>query len=314
MKTKLSFQTKKRIRQALREDIGKGDITTQALIPSHLRGRAYIKAKSNGILAGSEVVSEVFRAVDPGLRVKKHVSDGGRIRKGQKVFSLEGRAASILKGERVALNFLSRLSGVATLTRRFSEKVKGTKAKIYDTRKTTPLWRELEKSAVKAGGGFNHRFGLWDQALIKDNHWAALQNPVILSRRRRRRISGDRFFAEFTLEDVTPLRMTSEGLRMTLMRLRRQRKFIEIEVENVQGLVRVLPLRPDAVLLDNFSISNLRQAVQAAKAFRKKPLLEASGGVHLENARSIAKTGVDRISVGALTHSAPALDFSLTLN
>lgn len=283
MKPGISAKTRALIRQALREDIGRGDITTQALVPPHLQGRAYIQAKANGVLAGSEVVSEVFRAVDSHLKVKKHISDGGRIRKGQKIFSVRGRAASILKGERVALNFLSHLSGVATLTRRFVEKVKGNKVKIYDTRKTTPLWRELEKNAVRTGGGYNHRFGLWDQVLVKDNHWVAIKK-------------GDRHvFSSLCLSPFL------------------KHKFIEIEVKNLEELVSVLPLRPDAILLDNFSVSDLRRAVQMTKAFRKRPILEASGGVHLGNVQSVAKTGVDRISIGAITHSVPAVDFSLTL-
>ena len=280
MRTKLSNKTRVLIHEALREDIGSGDITTKTLIPPSLHGTAYIQAKENGVLAGGEVVWEVFRAVDIKLKVQQHVSDGGRVRKGEKVFSIRGRIASILKGERVALNFLSHLSGVATLTRRFVDRAKGTKAKIYDTRKTTPLWRELEKGAVKTGWGFNHRFGLWDQVLAKDNHWAALGKE-----------NGRAF-----------------------QRLKKRGKFVEIEVRDLKELVYVLPFKPDAVLLDNFSIPKLKIAVRIAAAFRNRPILEASGGIHLANISKIAKTGVDRISVGALTHSAPAVDFSLELN
>lgn len=279
MSIKLSAKTRVLIREALREDIGAGDITTQALIPAHLRGEAYIQAKADGVLAGGKTVCEVFHAIDPRLAVKRYAADGARVRKGKKVFLIRGRVASILKGERVALNFLSHLSGVATLTRQFVEKVNGTKVKIYDTRKTTPLWRELEKSAVRAGGGVNHRFGLWDQVLLKDNHWAAL----------------------------------AKGNGHAFQRLKMCGKFVEIEVQDLKALVYVLGLKPDAILLDNFSVLQLKKAVQVTKAFRKRPVLEASGGVHLGNVQSIAGTGVDRISIGALTHSVPAIDFSLTL-
>ena len=181
-------------------------------------------------------------------------------------------------GERVALNFISHLSGVATLTRKYVEKVKGTNAQIYDTRKTTPLWRELEKYAVRSGGGTNHRIGLDDQVLIKENHWRSITNDKVI----RRKINEAK-----------------------------KKKFTEIEVRDLNELRCVLPAKPHAILFDNFSLGKLKEGVQIAKRFHPTPVLEASGGVSLENVRAIAKTGVDRISIGALTHSAPAFDFSL---
>src|SRR3989338_5776396 len=173
---KISNRSHSLIRQALQEDIGKGDVTTNVLIPAALSGGASIVAKEGGILCGGSVVQEVFRTVDPRLNVSQKVSDGTHVSKGKKVFVIRCRVASILKAERVALNFLSRLSGIATLTRKFVLETKGTRAKIYDTRKTTPLWRELEKYAVRTGGGESHRFGLWDEVLVKDNHWIALSS------------------------------------------------------------------------------------------------------------------------------------------
>ena len=278
------------IRAAVREDIGRGDITSQALIPPDVVGEAYIEAKQSGILCGASVVSEVFRTVDSKAKVITKARDGGHIRKGQKVFLIRGRVRSVLKGERVALNFLGSLSGIATLTHEFVTKTRGTRAKILDTRKTTPLWRELEKYAVRCGGGENHRFGLWDEVLVKDNHWSVIR-PMLGK-------MGCRYFGD--------------RLRA---RLRSRRVPVEIEVENLKQLCHLSKgnFVPDRILLDNFSIHTLKGAVQMAKRFNRKISLEASGGVKLSNVRQIAKTGVDRISVGALTHSASALDFSLTL-
>ena len=274
----ISRRTRRLIRDSVHEDIGHQDITTQLLIQKQLMGEAFIDAKANGIVCGGAVVKEVFRAIDPTLKVQQKISDGASISKGKKVFRVSGKITSILKGERVALNFLSHLSGIATTTNQYVKKIKGTRAGIYDTRKTTPLWRELEKYAVKTGGGQNHRFGLWDEVLVKDNHWEAIKSLAPL-----KRVKG-----KVPIEvEVASLKQLSDLLR---------RDFI-----------------PDRILLDNFSVPVLKRAVQVVRKTRKKITLEASGGVTLKNVRQIAQTGVDRISIGALTHSVPALDFSLTL-
>lgn len=305
MRQPLSNRAKILIRAALREDVGRGDVTTEALVPTELRGEAVIEARSEGVLAGSEVVKEVFHTADRNVRVIARKKDGARFRRGEKVFLIRGRVRSILKAERTALNFLGHLSGIATLTHQFVRNVKGTRARILDTRKTTPLWRELEKQAVAAGGGGNHRFGLWDAVLVKDNHWAALSRHCeAVNKEKLKQSQG----TKATLETMRLLR---QRLKRFLAMTGKRRPFIEIEVDNLRQLVQVLPLRPDAVLLDNFPVMELKKAVRIVKAFRKKPLLEASGGVHLGNIKSIARTGVDRISVGTLTHSAPAMDFSL---
>ena len=281
---KISSQTHFLIQQALREDIGKGDITTRALIPSSAIGKARIEAKEAGILCGGPIVSEVFRQMDPKLKVFQRIRDGAKVRKGQIVFLLRGRIKSILTAERVALNFLSRLSGIATLTNKFVGKMRGAKAKILDTRKTTPLWRELERYAVRCGGGQNHRFGLWDEILVKDNHW----------------------------QFVKSAQKMSHALQLT----KRKGIPVEIEVAGLRQLERLLNQKfvPNRILLDNFSVSDLKKAVRMTRRARPKLLLEASGGITLSNVRQIAKIGVDRISIGALTHSAPALDFSLEIS
>ena len=287
---RISSRTRRLIQAAVREDVGQGDITSQALIPPGAVGEAYIEAKQSGTLCGAGVVSEVFRAVDPKTKVVIKARDGVPIRRRQKVFLIRGRVQSILKGERVALNFLGGLSGIATLTRKFVNQARGTRAKILDTRKTTPLWRELEKYAVRCGGGKNHRFGLWDEVLVKDNHWSAIR-PMLVK-------TGCQYFGD---------RLRAQ--------LRRRPVPVEIEVENLKQLRHLLGGRfvPNRVLLDNFSIRELRKAVQMVKRLSRRILLEASGGANLSNVRQIAKTGVHRISIGALTHSPAALDFSLTL-
>lgn len=286
----LSKRTRLLIRKALREDIGRGDVTTRAIIPFHLMGGARIVAKASGMMCGGPVVAEVFRAVDSRLKIAQRVHDGSRIAKGGEVFVIQGRIASILKAERVALNFLGRLSGIATLTRRYVEQTKGTRARIFDTRKTTPLWREIEKYAVRCGGGHNHRQGLFDEVLIKDNHWKAIWHLLDESR--------CRYF----------------GAKMGPL-IRRARIPVEVEVDNVRSLEHLLegPLFPDRILLDHFTISQLRKAVSIARKCPRQIELEASGNISPANVRAIAKTGVQRISVGAITHSAPVLDVSLQI-
>ncbi|OGX05572.1 MAG: nicotinate-nucleotide diphosphorylase (carboxylating) [Omnitrophica bacterium RIFCSPLOWO2_12_FULL_50_11] len=285
---KISKSTRSLIRLALREDLGRGDVTTETLIPHRLKGEARIVANDLGVLCGGAVVKEVFRLIDPHLSVVQNVRDGDRISSGKAVFVLRGRLASILKGERVALNFLGRLSGIAMLTNQFVRKVKGTRAKIYDTRKTTPLWRELEKYAVRQGGGGNHRFGLWDEILVKNNHWNAIR-PLLIE---------------------TQCQYFGDRLRPVLGR---NRLPVEVEVRTMSEFTHSLEGRfhPDRILLDHFNTRELKQAVRLTRHFQPRPLLEASGGVSLSSVRAIARTGVDRISVGAITQSASSLDFSL---
>ncbi len=277
---KISRTTHALIRKALREDIGRGDATTHYFIPPKEEAEAHIIAKQEGILCGVSVAETVFQLVDPAVEVIAHTKDGTRAQMKQEVCVIRGFLRSILMAERVALNFLARLSGIATLTNRFVGQIQGTQARIYDTRKTTPLWRELEKYAVRTGGGYNHRFGLYDQVLIKENHWVSIKDEQVL-REKIRKI--------------------------------KKRKFTEIEVCNIEELKRVLPTGAHAILLDNFDIPDIREAVRIAKEFNPNQALEASGGITIENVRAIAETGVERISIGALTHSAPAFDFSLLI-
>lgn len=294
-------QIRSLLRMALKEDLGAGDLTTKALIPRNQRAEAHTIAKESGIFAGGLVAREVFRLRDSSLQVKLLAKEGGHLKKGQKVMLIRGRTQSILEAERTALNFLGRLSGIATLTRQYVEKIRGTQARIYDTRKTTPLWRDFEKCAVRSGGGENHRFGLFDEVLVKDNHWRAI----------------------WKILDRTKCRYFGQKLRPV-----QKRKIpVEVEVRSLRELAHLLEgtFVPDRILLDNFSIRELERAVLFVKGLdqvlrkhygirRRLPVLEASGGVTLENVRAVAQTGVDRISIGRLTHSAPALDFSLELN
>ncbi|MBM3944265.1 MAG: carboxylating nicotinate-nucleotide diphosphorylase [SAR202 cluster bacterium] len=268
------------ITQALAEDVPSGDPTTEALVPRSATGRAALIAKAEGVLAGGEVAAAVFARVDPSLRVQAVAPDGSPVKHGSVVLKVEGSLASILKAERTALNFVQQLSGVATLTRRYVDAVAGTKAKILDTRKTTPGLRMLEKHAVRMGGGQNHRLNLSDGVLIKDNHIAAAKAQGL------------------GLGDI--VRKAREHAKDSMK--------VEIEVETLEQLREVLDARPDIVMLDNMDVETMRQAVKLAKG---RALLEASGGVSLATVRAIAETGVEFISVGALTHSAPALDFSL---
>jgi len=263
------------IDRALAEDLGTGDLTTQAVVPEGAQARARIEQRAPGVPAGLPVAQQVFERVDPELRFEA-LADEGDWREPGVLAEINGAAASILGAERVALNFLGRLSGVATLTARYVEAVEGTGARILDTRKTTPGLRELEKAAVRAGGGVSHRSGLYDAILVKENH-AALAGGVGEAARRATAARGGA-------------------------------DFVEVEIETLSDLEEVLRAGVDRVLLDNMAIAELREAVRLAAG---RAGLEASGGITLENVRAVAETGVDFISVGALTHSAPALDVSL---
>jgi len=266
---------------ALAEDIGGGDITSTLTVAAGRRARGRLLAKAAGVVSGLEVAGEVFRRVDPTIVLTPLVADGDAVAAMTPIATVEGPARSVLAGERVALNLLQRLSGVATLTARYVDAVRETKARIVDTRKTTPGMRALEKAAVRHGGGHNHRFGLTDGVLIKDNHLAAVGGADRVAR---------------------AVRLARQGAPHTLR--------IEIEVTTLDELAQALEAGADIVLLDNMEIADLRKAVAMTAG---RALLEASGGVTLESVAAVAATGVNLISVGALTHSAPALDISLDL-
>jgi nicotinate-nucleotide pyrophosphorylase (carboxylating) len=271
-------------RWALEEDLETaGDLTSQAVIPPDLDGRAVLVARSPGVLAGLPAALGVFTLIDPGLTFEAHKQDGADLRPNDRLLTVTGRMRSILAGERTALNFIQRLSGVATQTRRYVESVTGLPSQVLDTRKTTPGWRLLEKYAVRCGGGHNHRMGLSDGILIKDNHLAALGTGPCLVR------------------EAVRLARQRYGTTVPL----------EIEVDDLEQLDAALAAGPDIVLLDNMTPEQLREAVRRRNAAAPGVLLEASGGVTLTTIRAIAETGVDRISVGALTHSATALDIAL---
>jgi nicotinate-nucleotide pyrophosphorylase (carboxylating) len=276
------LQTDEIIDRALAEDLSKGDVTTEALIPGDRQGTGFIVAKKEGILAGINVAKQVFHQADPELKVEALLEDGTRVEPGSKVARVSGSIASILKAERVALNFLQRLSGIASETNRYVEAVKGLPVRIMDTRKTTPGLRSLEKHAVKAGGGENHRMSLGDGVLIKDNHLAALRSQGLNIR-----------------EIVAKARQNSP-----------QRLPVEVEVGTVSEALEAVEAGVDIVMLDNMNLEDMRKAV---KSIHGRVLIEASGGITLDNVRAVAETGVDFISIGALTHSARALDISLEL-
>ncbi len=273
------FQFRSLLEGALREDVGSGDITTGLTIPHEKRGEAVIVAKAHGVVAGMEVAAEVFALVDKELRFHRLVNDGSAVGPGQELARIEGRLWAILVAERVALNFLQHLSGVATMTRRFVERLAGLDCRLVDTRKTTPGLRALEKYAVRVGGGRNHRFGLYDGILIKDNHIAACGSV------------GE------------AVRRCKAGAPHGLL--------VEVEVTSLEQIGEAIAAGADALLLDNMEPHTLRKAVEEARRLNGSILLEASGGVTLDNVREVAETGVDIISSGALTHSAKALDLSL---
>ncbi|MFZ2445456.1 MAG: carboxylating nicotinate-nucleotide diphosphorylase [Syntrophobacteraceae bacterium] len=264
------------LRRALREDIGSGDVTTLSVIPPDKAASAVVFGREPFILSGSAVFRKIFELLDPAVLIEPLFADGDRVGADTPVFRLEGPARALLTGERTALNFLQRLCGIATLTRAMVDAVAGTGCRLLDTRKTTPLLRRFEKEAVTHGGGKNHRFGLSDGVLIKDNHIKAAGG-------------------------------VGEAVRRALKNAPHALK-IEVEVENLEELDAAITAGADIVLLDNFSTDMLQAAVKTAKG---RAILEASGGVTLDTVRSIAETGVDFISSGALTHSARAIDLTM---
>jgi nicotinate-nucleotide pyrophosphorylase (carboxylating) len=267
---------------ALAEDISHGDVTSETLIPIDLQGKATILVKARGIVAGVEVARRVFLQVDPAINFEVLIKDGTRVKPGEMVAVISGKVCSILKAERVSLNFLQRLSGIATQTDRYMARIRGLDVYITDTRKTTPGLRMLEKYAVRMGGGRNHRFHLGDGVLIKDNHLAALRALGI-------------------------------SLKEAVARARQKAPpelKVELETKTVEEALDAVSAGADIVMLDNMSVEEMRRAVSLIKG---RVTIEASGGVNLGNIRAVAETGVDFISIGALTHSSKALDISLEL-
>jgi len=282
------------VRLAVREDLHRSyDLTTAILIDANQRGKAVVRARQAGVVCG-------LRAADVGVDTMEitadwdaRVSDGQPVEAGDVVASFSGSARDMLTAERLLLNLMGRLSGVATLARRYADRVSATSARIYDTRKTTPGWRRLEKYAVRSGGGHNHRTGLFDAVLIKDNHLALVA------------ANQDRSMTPDEAVELAQLRLQK------IMGTDAGELMIEIEVDTLEQLDAVLPTRPDIILLDNMSIAQLTEAVARRSARAPAVQLEASGGVTLDTVAGIAATGVDRISVGALTHAARSLDLAL---
>ncbi len=315
------------VEMALTEDIGSGDITTEAAIPARARAKGAIVAKERGIVAGLGVAELVFKMVEGGserqrgVAFRAKVRDGDRVRKGRVIAEVTGGARSILMGERTAINFLQHLSGIATLTAKFVAKVRPYQVQIMDTRKTTPGWRVLEKYAVRMGGGYNHRMGLYDGVLVKDNHIHLRPGD---GKQGGKRLVGEK-------QGAITIRRLVETVRK---RVPPQMK-IEVEARNLREVREATQSGADIIMLDNMNLAQMKKAVKiiysppriASQRGRQsivpgfyllstidhRPLLEASGGVKLENVRKIARTGVDIISVGALTHSAKALDISLEI-
>ncbi len=276
----ITEQVQQLIGMALAEDAGPGDITAQCFVPADRQARAEIRAKESGIVAGTEVAAAVFHTLDPRVQTTVLLGDGSRVERGDVVLTVTGPARAILTAERTALNFLQRLSGIATQTRQYVDAVAGTGAQILDTRKTTPGWRSLEKLAVRAGGGTNHRTGLYDMVMVKDNH----------------------------LQAAGSLAELQTGIDLALKKQPGVK--IEIEADTLHQVSEFLTLRGvDVIMLDNMALDEMRECVALARTSGVK--LEASGGVTLERLPEIAATGVDYISSGALTHSVKALDLSL---
>jgi nicotinate-nucleotide pyrophosphorylase (carboxylating) len=273
-------EIKAAVKTALAEDIGGGDVTTLATVPKTLVFKTVMRAREPLVVAGLDFAKTAFLRLSSSVKIEFLVHDGTHVARGENLLRISGNARAILSAERVALNFVQHLSGIATFTAKFVEAVKGTRAQILDTRKTTPAWRRFEKYAVACGGGKNHRLGLFDQVLIKDNHLATLRN-----------------------EKPNAIAVAVSHARKKFPKLK-----IEVEADTLEQVSQAVHAGADIVLLDNMTLEQMRQAVKIAKGRAKT---EASGGVNLETVAAIAKTGVDFISVGALTHSARAVDIGL---
>ncbi len=266
------------IKNALKEDIGGGDITTNLIVRKNKNGIADIIVKEDGIVAGLRIAREVFKYLDNDILFKNFIREGEQVSRGQEIAQVKGKLRALLTGERTALNFLQRMSGIATMTSKFVKQLEGTKTKILDTRKTVPCLRILDKYSVRIGGGTNHRFGLYDMVLIKDNHIKAAGS-------------------------------ITNAVKLIKKKLKKKIK-IEVETTNLNEVEEALFNKVDIIMLDNMSIDLLKEAV---KLINGKVKTEASGNISLENVREIASTGIDFISVGAITHSVKALDFSMII-
>jgi nicotinate-nucleotide pyrophosphorylase (carboxylating) len=300
-----SSYIQKLIAAALEEDVGPGDVSVAATIPEKARGLAHIVAKQDLICAGLPLAEKVFQALDPQMKLEPRATEGQKVSKGNDVLHLEGQASAILTGERTALNFLGRLSGIATYTHLFVEQIAGTGAKIRDTRKTTPGLRLLEKYAVKMGGGTNHRIGLFDAILLKENH-IALAGGVKAALDQAHSYASSR---------MNPRAMTAyEAVGAAPSVAEAGSLCIQIEVRNESELREALSAGAEAVLLDNMTPDQARQCVQIVRGIRPHCIVEISGGITLANVRAYAETGADYLSSGALTHSAPNADLSLLVD
>jgi nicotinate-nucleotide pyrophosphorylase (carboxylating) len=273
-------EIRRAVRAALAEDLGSGDATTLATVPAAAQSVAHMNAREPLTVAGLEFAAAAFKQLSPKIKIQKLARDGQKVVAGKTLLKISGSSRAILSAERVALNFIQRLSGVATATSKFADAIKGTRAKILDTRKTTPGWRRFEKYAVKCGGGKNHRIGLFDMVLIKDNHLVALRN-----------------------EKPNAIAAAVARARKKFPKLK-----VEVEADTLAQVAQAADAGADIILLDNMTTAQLRQAV---KIVRGRALTEASGGVNLKTVGVIAATGVDFISVGGITHSARAVDIGL---
>jgi len=287
IKLPVTKEIKSLIKLAVAEDLGTGDVTSSITVPAGLKGTARLVTREDIIVCGMDIVAAVLKAYDSRLKLAISIPDGAHAKKGQLLGTITGPMRPLLSAERVVLNFLQHLSGISTATARYAKQTKGTRAFVYDTRKTTPGFRSLEKYAVLCGGGKNHRTGLYDAILIKDNHLAAF---------------GPRLAAQ--LAELVEKAQKIKGIR-----------FFEVEVDSLSQLEEVLKVKGvDIVLLDNFTPAQMKKAVKMRNSLKgKKPQLEASGGITLKTIKAVAKTGVERISVGAITHSAPAVDIGLDI-
>ncbi len=270
------------IKKALQEDLGHGDVTSEAIVPAEQKSKAEIITKQQCLLCGVEIACEVFKTLQPDIKPTIHHKDGELLEPGVKIFEIQGLTRALLGGERLALNLLQRLSGIATLTAEYVKRVSGTGVKVVDTRKTTPGMRMLEKYAVRVGGGGNHRFGLFDGVLIKENHIASAGGVKEAVRRAKERVHH-------------------------LLK-------VEVEVTNMEELKDALEAGADVVMLDNMNPEEIKEAVRYVRSMRADVVVEASGGINLDNIRDVASTGVDIISVGAITHSAPSVDISMYIS
>ncbi len=273
----------KLVREALAEDIGTADVTTGLLISAGCQSTAHLIAHQKLVIAGTDAAELAFKLLDPRVQFDLRVSDGGSVEPDEQIAVISGKTAPILSAERVALNFLQRMSGIATLTRRYVKQIEGSNVRIADTRKTTPGLRVLEKQAVRAGGGVNHRMGLYDGILIKENHLAVLGANAVQSAIERARQGGHHLSK------------------------------VEVEVGSADAAEVAVRAGADAILLDNMAVEEMKEAVRRVRSVSEHVIIEASGSISLDNVREVAETGVDIISVGKLTHSAPAVDISLEM-